>query len=161
MEIRGWDDHPRDFQIDFNFDKGPKWLLLLSHIPFLEKYAYPKAIDLGLAEAWPVAEGKIMDPNFNSKDWIVHKNPKNDLEKWIEGSLALLHQGRSNPRAHFFLAQRNIQVNNRVVFWHVIPRFSLTRYGTKMRLRHDVHRMNGTFKEYKQALKGEHFDFSG
>lgn len=161
MEIRGWDDYPRDFQTDFNFDKGPKWLLALAHTPYLEKFAYPKAINLGLAEAWPRANGVILDPTFNKERWIIHDNPKNDLEKWIEGSLAHLDTKKINPFVRFSFNRRSFKINDRkIVFWHVLPRFTLTRYGAKMRMRHDIHRLNGTFREYKQALRGEHFDFS-
>ena len=162
MEIRGWDDCPDNFQTDFNFDKGPKWLLALAHTPFLEKYAYPRAIDLGLAEVWPDAKGAVLNPFFNCEGWIIHDNPKNDLERWIEGSLAHLQHDRTSPLMRFLLRHRKIDFSERVVvFWQVLPRITFTRFGSKMRMRHDIHRMNGTFEEYKLALRGERFNFSG
>ena len=162
MEIRGWDDCPKNFQTDFNFDKGPKWLFALAHTPYLEKYAYPKAIDLGLAEVWPDVKGALPDSSFNSKGWIIHNNPKNHLGRWIEGSMAHLEYVKTTPLMGFFLRQRRINFSECVVvFWQVLPRITFTRFGSKMRMRHDIHRMNGTFEEYKLALRGERFNFSG
>jgi hypothetical protein len=162
MKIRGWEDCPVDFQADFNFHKGPKWLLALSHTPYFERYAYPKAISFGLAEAWPNEKGVVLDPTFDSDGWLIHESPKNDFEKWIEGSLALLGQGKKNRSVQFLLRNRKLEFSDEVViFWHVVPRITFTRYGKKVRLRNDIHRLNGTYKDYKKALRGERFNFIG
>ena len=162
MKFKGWDDSPSDFQCEFNFHRGPKWLLLLSHIPYFERYAYPKAIELGLAEAWPREVGVNLEQSFDSNGWIIHDSPKDDFERWVEGSLAFLTQKKKSSLTRFLLTRRTIHITgNLVIFWHVLPRFSLTRYGSHIKFQRDIHRLNGTYKDYKRALRGERFDFSG
>ena len=161
MKIRGWNDLPSDFQCDFNFHNGPKWLLLLSHIPYFEKYAYPKAIELGLAEAWPREFGIKLDSSFNREGWLIHDSPKNDFERWVEGSMAFLTKKRKYSASDFLLRRRTIRITNKIIiFWHVVPRFSFTRYGSHLKFQRDIHRQNGSYKEYKRALRGEPLDFS-
>ena len=161
MKFRGWDDPPSDFQCEFYFHRGPKWLLLLSHIPYFERYAYPIAIELGLAEAWPREVGIKLQPSFDSKGWIIHESPKNDFERWIEGSMGFLSHKKKYSLTRFLLTQRTIHITKSlVIFWHVFPRFSFTRYGKHLKFQRDIHRLNGTYQDYRRALRGERFDFS-
>lgn len=161
MEFRGWNGSPSGFQSEFNFIFGPKWLLLLSLTPYFERYAYPIAIDRGLAELWPITADQNLDSSFNSNGWLVHSKPKGELEKWIEGSLAIFQPSLRNSVARFFHKDRTWHLSSKIVIiWHVVPRVALTRYGAKLRLRHDIHRMNGTYHQYKRALVGLKLNFS-
>jgi hypothetical protein len=161
MKMRGWKDLPANYQYEFNFHRGPKWLLALAHTPYFDRYAYPKAIELGLAEAWPIQDGIVIDPSFDRKGWVIHNSPKDNFEKWIEGSMGFLTPRKKYSTIRFLLKRRSLYISsNRVIFWHVLPRISFTRYGAHRKFQADIHRLNGTYKNYRKALRGERFDFS-
>lgn len=161
MSQKPWDDTPRNYYANFNFHRGPYWLLILARTPILDRFAYPIALKKGLGEMWPAIEGAQLPDDFEKGDWIIHDSPKNDLERWIEGSMGFLSQKKKYSLTRFLLTRRTIHItNNLVIFWHVMPRFSFTRYGAHLKFQRDIHRLNGTYKDYKRALRGERFDFS-
>lgn len=161
MLQKRWHQFPANFRPEFNFHKGPFWLRALARTPILERFAYPIAMKKGLCELWPSSSESILDPNFDATGWVIHTREKNDLERWIEGSLAYLAHGERNRTQQFFFRDRMFRVkNNQILFRGILPRFSFTSYGGTLRRQRGIHRANGTYKKYKKAFRGENFDFS-
>ena len=162
MSKRVWSHALNNFSTEYNFHRGPYWLRVLARLPVLDRFAYPIAVEKGLGEIWPAIEGSQLPDDFERGNWIIHEAPKDDFERWVEGSLAFLTQKKKSSLTRFLLTRRTIHITgNLVIFWHVLPRFSLTRYGSHIKFQRDIHRLNGTYKDYKRALRGERFDFSG
>ncbi len=152
---------PSNFHAEFNFHLSPLWLRILARTPFLDRYAYPIAKNLGLAELWPNSSDSTLDPDFDVSGWIIHNREKNDFEKWIEGSFAYLDQGETKRVTQFFYVRRSWKVGpNHSISWRVLPSLSLTAYGLNLSRRREIHKYNGTYRAYKRALQGDHFDFS-
>jgi len=161
MTLKPWSEIPADFYPEFNFHRGPLWLRVLARTPVLDRYAYPIAMKKGLCDLWPTNEQASLDDDFARGNWIIKDHPKNRLDRWFEGSVALLGQGEKNPVTQFLYRDRKIQFGEtHAIFWSVIPRITFTRYGAILKRRHAIHRFNGTYKDYKKALHGERFDFS-
>lgn len=152
---------PIGFSAEFSFDRGPAWLRILAQTPFFDRYAYSIAMRRGFAELWPDFKDSKLDEDFEIEGWVIHKKPKNDLERWIEGSFALLGQGKKNRLIQFLYKNRSIPIGrSHALFWSVLPQITFTHYGAQLKRRHRIHRYNGTYKDYKKALHGERFDFS-
>ena len=136
--------------------------MILAYTPYFERFAYPIAIKRALAELWPRVEESILDQGFELEGWVIHEKPKNDLERWIEGSFARLSQRKNNRLGQFLFKNGTIPIGkSHAFFWSVLPQITFTRYGAQLKRRRRIHRYNGTYKDYKRALKGERFDFSG
>ena len=161
MSKQSWDEAPTNFSTEFNFHRGPHWLRLLAITPIVDRFAYPFALKKGLGELWPAIEGASLPADFEIGYWIIHESPKNDFERWIEGSMGFLSHKKKYSLTRFLLTQRTIHITKSlVIFWHVFPRFSFTRHGKHLKFQRDIHRLNGTYQDYRRALRGERFDFS-
>lgn len=162
MRINPYRDLPPNFQPEFNFHRGPVWLTALAVLPMLERYAYPIAMKRGLCELWPISKGVSLPADFKDGDWIVRDRPKNDLERWIEGSLARLTQSGGNSSNQLSQKNRKFQFGKRrAIFFSLIPNISLTTYGSTLNRRRHVHKMNGTYDEYKRIIREENPEVSG
>lgn len=47
MALEGWDHIPRGYGAEFVLKDAPRWLRLWFHTPFIDRYAYPKAVARG------------------------------------------------------------------------------------------------------------------
>ena len=109
------------------------------HTPYFERFAYPKALRLGLGELWPESESAEASTELKNEGWIVHATMKSEYERWLEGSVAILASGSSRKRR-----TNKIPVT-----------LGFTEYGRNQTRIKRIHKMNGTYKLYKRALKNE------
>ena len=72
MTLEGWDHIPRGYRADFVLDDAPGWLRLWFHIPFIDRYAYPKVVARGHGFLTPHPNYDQVESEVPAPGWRFH-----------------------------------------------------------------------------------------
>jgi hypothetical protein len=87
MASEGWNHVPRGYGADFDVAAAPWWLRLWFHLPFVDRYAYPRLVRHGLGyltpfpdcpeeEREPVRGGwRLREPGYRRPGSVVSYRP--------------------------------------------------------------------------------------
>jgi len=147
MHLPGWSETFEDFEEEIRFELAPLWLRTLSRTIYFERFAYPIALKKGLGLLWPRKD--VCDFKAEvSPYWKVMTTQKSTEDRIFEGSLAVLTSR--------FLPKRR-RINELVILlsrgrFEIAEGFALTRAGRLRAIRGEVHRENGTQRQYLKTL---------
>lgn len=128
MNLLGWSVLPDDCVVEFKFEAGPKWLRILAHTPYFERFAYPAAVKRGLGILRCKKSNQNERELLESLGWVIQTREKTNEEKFFEGSLALMTSGpKRRQRSHI----------------------AFTRWGRQVASWKSVHKSNGTYSHFK------------
>jgi hypothetical protein len=134
VNLVGWNIIPANCSAEVEFENAPTWLKALALTPYFERFAYPIAVRKGFGVIWAENMGETEIQDLERRGWVVNRRPKNNQEKFREGSLGLLTAQSSKTRSR--IRQ---------------PRFALTRWGLKRSLTRSVHSYNATMSHFKNG----------